>query len=97
MTNNIFQEIEYYHSEWSQHKLAGQIGYLLGQQRRLLSLANEMARERALRGYYTKEELIYVHQLEEMLSELQRQKAEVNREISNELRNEIVKALIGLH
>lgn len=92
----IFQEIEQLHSEWSQQKLASKIGYLLGKQQRILSLAKEMARVRTWRGYFTKEEMAYVYQLEEMLNELQRQKAEVKREIGNELRNEVLKALMGL-
>lgn len=93
---DVFQEIEQLHSEWSQQKLASKIGYLMGRQQKLLFLANDMARVRALRGYYTKEEMVYVYYLEEMLNELQRQKAEVNREIGNELRNEVLKALMRL-
>ena len=68
----------------------------MGRQQRLLSLANEMARVRALRGYYTKEETVYVHYLDDMLNELDLHKAEVNRAIGNEIRNEILKALLEL-
>lgn len=96
MSNNIFQEIEQLHSEWSQQKLVSKVGFLVGREQRLLSLANEMTQVRALRGYYTQEEMVYVRFLEDMLNELQRQKAEVNREIGNELRKEILKALMGL-
>ena len=96
MNNNIFQEIEQLHSEWSQQKLSSKIGFLMGREQRLLSLANEMSIVRSLRGYFTNEEMVYVHYLEDMLNDLQRQKAEVNREIGIELRNEVIKALLGL-
>ena len=76
MTNTIFQEIEQLHSEWSQEKLSSKIGYLMGRQKRLLSLANEMSIVRSLRGYFTNEEMVYVNYLEDMLNNLQRQKAE---------------------
>lgn len=96
MTNTIFQEIEQLHSERSQEKLSSKIGYLMGRQKRLLSLANEMSIVRSLRGYFTNEEMVYVNYLEDMLNNMQRQKAEVNIEIDNELRNEVLKALLGL-
>lgn len=70
VNNNIFQEIEQLHFEWNQQKLASKIGYLIVRRQRPLSLANEMSRVRALRGYYTKEEMVYVHYLEDMLNEL---------------------------
>ena len=76
--------------------MASKIGYLVGRQQRLLSLANDMTKVRALRGYYTKEEMVYVHCLEDMLNDLQRQKEEAKREIGNELRNEVLKAHMGL-
>lgn len=96
MSNNIFQEIDQLHSQWNQQKLASKIGFLMGREQRLLSLANEMTRVRALRGYYTQEEMVYVNYLEDMLNDLQRQKAEANREIGDELRKEVLKALWGL-
>lgn len=76
--------------------MASKIGFLLGREQRLLFLANGMTRVKALRGYYTQEEMVYVHFLEDMLNDLQRQKAEVKREIGNELRNEVLKELLGL-
>ena len=76
--------------------MSSKIGYLMGRQKRLLSLANEMSIVRSLRGYFTNEEMVYVNYLEDMLNNMQRQKAEVNREIGNELMNEVIKALLGL-
>ena len=76
--------------------MSSKIGYLMGRQKRLLSLANEMSIVRSLRGYFTNEEMVYVNYLEDMLNNMQRQKAEVNIEIDNELRNEVLKALLGL-
>ena len=40
--------------------------------------------------------MVYVCYLEDMLNELQRHKAEVNREIGNELRKEVLKDLMEL-
>lgn len=56
--------------------MSSKIGYLMGRQKRLLSLANEMSIVRSLRGYFTNEEMVYVNYLEDMLNNLQRQKAE---------------------
>ena len=50
MTNIIFQEIDALHSEWCQVELASKIGYLMVRQKRLLALANEMARGERCEG-----------------------------------------------
>lgn len=63
---NICQQIEKIHSECSKMKLADKMGYILRVQSNLNSLANMLAQNRMLRGYFTMEEQAAVRQLQDI-------------------------------
>ena len=94
--NNILHQIDQLHSEWTKAKISGEIGYLLGRQQELQQQMNYMAILRMIKGSFTLDELNYVHKLQEMWADLQRQQADVNREIYDELGKEIFKAFMRL-
>lgn len=77
-------------------KLANKMGYILRVQSDLNSMANMLAQNRMLRGYFTIEEQAAVRQLQDIQNELDAHKAEVNREIHNEIGKELFKAIINL-
>ena len=93
---NICQQIEKIHSEWSKMQLADKMGYILRVQSDLNSLANMLGQNRMLRGYFTIEEQAAVRQLQDIQNELDSHKAEVNREIHNEISMELLKAIANL-
>lgn len=93
---NICQQIEKIHSEWSKMKLADKMGYILRVQSDLNSMANMLSQNRMLRGYFTMEEQAAVRQLQDIQNELDAHKAEVNREIHDEIGKELLKAIINL-
>ena len=77
-------------------KLADKMGYILRVQSDLNSMANMLAQNRMLRGYFTIEEQAAVRQLLDIQNDLDAHKAEVNREIHNEISTELLKAIINL-
>lgn len=74
--------------------LTEKIGFVVSKQRDLNLCANSLANNRILRGYFTPEEKIAVQQLQDVQNELNSHKAEVNREIYNELSKELLKAIM---
>lgn len=94
--NGILHQIDQLHSEWTKAKISGEIGYLLSRQRDLQQQINYMAYRRMIKGSLSSDELSYVHKLQEMWADLQKQQADVNREIFNELGKEIFKAFMSL-
>ena len=93
---NICQQIDTIHSEWSKMKLADKMGYIIRVQSDLNSMANMLAQNRMLRGYFTIEEQVAVRQLQNIQNDIDAHKAEVNREIHNEISTELLKAIINL-
>ena len=93
---NICQQIEKIHSEWSKMKLADKMVYIIRVQSDLNSMANMLAQNRMLRGYFTLEELAAVRQLQDIQNDLDAHKADVNREIHDEIGQELFKAIINL-
>ena len=96
MQDCICQQIEKIHSEWSKMKLADKMGYIIRVQSDLNSLANMLAQNRMLRGYFTIEEQAAVRQLQDIQNDIDAHKAEVNREIHDEIGKELLKAIINL-
>ena len=92
----ICQQIEKIHSEWSKMKLADKMGYIIRVQSELNSMANTLAQNRMLRGYFTLEELAAVRQLQDIQNDLDAHKADVNREIHDEIGKELFKAITNL-
>lgn len=93
---NICEQIENIHSEWSKMSLTDKIGYILGKQIELKQLITRLNCNRSIRGYYTPQELTAVQQLQDIQNELNAQKADVNREIHNEIGKELFKAIVNL-
>lgn len=93
---NICQQIDKIHSEWSKMKLADKMRYIIRVQSDLNSMANMLAQNRMLRGYFTIEEQAAVRQLLDIQNDLDAHKADVNREIHDEIGKELLKAIINL-
>ena len=93
---SICQQIDTIHSEWSKMKLADKMGYIIRVQSDLNSMANMLAQNRMLRGYFTMEEQTAVRQLQDIQNDLDAHKADVNREIHDEIGKELLKAIINL-
>ena len=93
---SICQQIEKIHSEWSKMKLADKMGYIIAKQTEINSYASQLAYNRMLRGYFTMEEQTAVRQLQDIQNEIDAHKADVNREIHDEIGKELLKAIINL-
>lgn len=93
---DICKQIERIHSEWSKMNLADKMGYIIRVQSELNSMTNMLAHNRILRGSFTPEENKAVQQLQEIQNELNVHKADVNREIHNEIGKELFKTIINL-
>lgn len=94
--NNIFRQIEQFHSEWSKMDLVSKMGFLMGKQMEINSWANALVKNRAFRGYYTPDEMIAVRQLQDVQNELDRHKAEINQELYNEISKELIKVILNI-
>ena len=93
---NICEQIEKIHSEWSKMNLADKMGYIIGKQTKINLYANQLAHNRLLRGFYTLEEQAAVRQLQDIQNALDAHKADLNSEIHNEIGKEFFKAIINL-
>lgn len=93
---NICQQIENIHSELSKMNLADKMGYIISKQAEINSCANYLSQNRMLRGFFTLEEKIAVRQLQDIQNVLDTHKADVNREIHNEIGKELFKVIINL-
>ena len=93
---DICKQIENIHSELSKKNLTKKMGYILEKQAEINSYANQLAQNRMLRGFFTLEEKTAVRQLQDMQNELDAHKADVNREIHNEIGKDLFKAIINL-
>lgn len=94
-SENIFHEIDSILSEMERTDKATRMGWLMGEKMRLNRLANELALYSIRNGGLTTSEKAYAGQLLDMISLVESQAAELNREISNDIRKEITKAILG--
>lgn len=94
--NNIVRQIEQFHSEWSKMDLGSKMGFLMGRQLEINSWASVLAKNKAFRGYFTQEEMVAVRQLQDVQNELDRHKAEVNRDLYNEISKELIKVIFNI-
>lgn len=93
MTNDILQEIDRLHTECSKMDKASRIGYLLGWQKQLFSMADQMATYVACKGgRMTPMERVQTQKLLEMIDAVN----EEGRRNSNELVNEVVFGLMKM-
>ena len=93
---DICRQIERIHSEWSKMNLADKMGYIIRVQSELNSMANTLAQNRLLRGSFTLEELTAIRQLQDIQNDLDAHKADVNREIHDEIGKELFKTIVNL-
>lgn len=93
--NNIVRQIELFHSEWSKMNLDSKMGLLISKQLEINSWANALARNRAIRGYFTPGEMVAVRQLQDVQNELDHHKTEVNRDLYNEITKELIKVIFN--
>ena len=93
---DICKQIERIHSEWSKMNLTDKMGYIIRVQSELNSMANTLAQNRILRGSFTLEELTAVRQLQDIQNDLDAHKADVNREIHDEIGKELFKTIVNL-
>lgn len=93
---DICRQIERIHSEWSKMNLADKMGYIIRVQSELNSMANTLAQNRILRGSFTLEEQTAVRQLQDIQNDLDAHKADVNREIHDEIGKELFKTIVNL-
>lgn len=91
--NSIVRQIEQFHSEWSKMDLASKMGFLMVKQLEINSWVNALAKNKAYRGYFTPDEMVAVLQLQDVQNELYHHKAEVNRELYNEITKELFKVI----
>ncbi|MBR1518855.1 MAG: hypothetical protein IJ624_05085 [Prevotella sp.] len=94
--NNIVRQIEQFHSEWSKMDLGSKMGFLMGRQLEINSWANALAKNKAFRGYFTQEEMVAVRQLQDVQNELDRHKADVNRDLYNEISKVLIKVIFNI-
>ena len=93
---DICKQIERIHSEWSKMKLADKRGYIIRVRSELNSMTNMLAHNRMMRGFFTLEELAAARQLQDIQNDLDAHKADVNREIHDEIGKELFKAITNL-
>lgn len=93
---DICRQIERIHSEWSKMNLTDKMGYIIRVQSELNSMANTLAQNRILRGSFTLEELTAVRQLQDIQNDLDAHKADVIREIHDEIGKEFFKSVVNL-
>ena len=93
---NICEQIDQIYSELSKMDLTEKMGYIVSKQAEINSYANQLARNRMLRGRFTPEEKIAVRQLQDMQNDLNFHKVDVNREVHNEIGKELFKVITNL-
>lgn len=93
---DICKQIERIHSEWSKMNLTDKMGYIIRVQSELNSMANTLAQNRILRGSFTLEEKTAVQQLQDIQNDLDAHKADVNKEIHDEIGKELFKTILNL-
>lgn len=90
MDQNIFDEIDNLHSQWTAMDKASRLGWLMGKRIRLTGMANQLALYvRASGGFANDAERAFAHKLLELIQAVDAEGAKA----ANELRNEAVKEL----
>ena len=94
--NCIVRQIEQFHSEWSKMDQGSKMAFLMSKQLEISSWANTLVKNRAFRGYFTIDEMAAVRQLQDVQNELNHYKAEVNRDLYNEITKELIKVIFNI-
>ena len=96
MQDNICQQIESIHSEWSKMSLTDKIAFIIRCQVELNSMNKKLAQSRMLKGYFTPEEVVAVRQLQDIQIDLNNHKVDIKRELKKEISKELFKAIANL-
>lgn len=91
---NIFQEIETLHSQWSLGEKVGRLAFLKGEWNRLNMLAGQLALYFKRKGGTTQEERKSAEHLLEMIYSVETEGQQLQREVSNDAFKELIKILM---
>lgn len=94
MANNIFEQFEEAYSRWSILDKVGKEMQLERLWQRTSAAYNYLFQVYQNRGYITPQEANYANQISQMLKALQSQKMMVDRDLSNEMMNHLVKMIV---
>ena len=92
MANNIFEEIDSFHSQWSMGSKVGRLAFLKGQWNRLNYLAGQLALSFQQKGGSTPEERKSAEHLIEMIQSVKVEGQQLQRELSNDIVTELFKS-----
>jgi methylphosphotriester-DNA--protein-cysteine methyltransferase len=94
MANNIFEQFVEAYSRWSILDKVGKEMQLERLWQRTSAAYNYLFQVYQNRGYLTPQEANYANQISQMLKALQSQKMKVDRDLSNEMMNHLVKMIV---
>ena len=95
MCNNIFQEIDSLHSEWSMMDKASRLGWLTGERIRLNQLVAQFAQYINVKGGFSNDdERTYARKLIEMTQVVEMEGEKISNDLANEVIRELVKGLM---
>lgn len=94
MANNIFEQFDEAYSRWSILDKVGKEMQLAGMWQQTSAAYNYLFQVYQSRGYLTPREADYANQISQMLKALQSQKMKVDRDLSNEMMNHLVKMIV---
>jgi len=94
MANNIFEQFDEAYSRWSILDKVGKEMQLERLWQQTSTAYNYLFQVYQSRGYLTPQEANYANQISQMLKALQSQKMKVDRDLSNEMMNHLVKMIV---
>ena len=94
MANNIFEQFDEAYSLWSILDKVGKEMQLERLWQQTSTAYNYLFHVYQSRGYLTPQEANYANQISQMLKALQSQKMKVDRDLSNEMMNHLVKMIV---
>ena len=94
MANNIFEQFDEAYSRWSILDKVGKEMQLERLWQHTSAAYNYLFQVYQSRGYLTPQEANYANQISQMLKALQSQKMKVDRDLSNEMMNHLVKMIV---
>lgn len=95
MPNNIFQEIDYLHSEWERMDNSSKLGWLAGEKMRLNGLVTQFAQYISVKGGFANNvERAYASRLLEMINMVDAEGAKVANDLATDAFIEKMKSLM---
>ena len=94
MANNIFEQFDEAYSRWSLLDKVEKEMQLAGMWQQTSAAYKYLFLVYQNRGYLTPREADYANQISQMLKALQNQKMKVDRDLSNEMMNHLVKMIV---